>query len=362
MIPIYKPWVCNYKRAKEALDSGWISSQGTFIKEAEEAMIKYNNWKNFILLNNGTTATHCIYLALKEFHPEIKTIYVPNNVYVAVWNCALMVYPKSALKVMPISDDLCIPTDEEFLRSLEPNSAIVIVHNVGNIIDVDKIVKVRPDIILIEDMCEGLFGKYINGNYVGSHPNILCSSVSFFANKNITCGEGGGIATEHNNVACFIRRIINQGNTNKRYIHDIHAYNYRPTNIQAAILLDQLDCIEDILENKKIIFERYINVFKDIESISLPRTFTNANWMFCLQIKNNTNFEKIETYFKEKNIDIRPFFYDIHKHCHLADVEKIYNNSNNLEKEVFILPAYPHLSYEEQLHIIDTTKNYINIL
>lgn len=358
MIPIYKPWTCNYKCAKEALESGWISSQGSYIKEAEFALTKYNNWKNFILMNNGTTATHAIFLALKEFHPEVTTIYVPNNVYVAVWNCALMVYPKSALKVMPITDDLCIPTDDDFLNSLDVNSAIVIVHNVGNIIDIHKIKKTRPDIILIEDMCEGLFGKYENGTYVGSDLNVLCSSVSFFANKNITSGEGGGIATQNDDVAHFIRRIINQGNTTQRYIHDILAYNYRPTNIQAAILLDQLEHLDDILEHKRTIFEKYSKAFKDINNIYLPRTANNANWMFCLQIKNNESFIKVEQYCKENGIDIRPFFYDIYTHKHLIDIKKLDNRINKISNEVIIIPSYPELSNEEQKKIIDVIIKY----
>jgi perosamine synthetase len=356
MIPIYNPWPCKYDRAKEAIESGWISSQGKYINEAEKKLTEYFNWNNFILMNNGTTATHVLFLALRQFHPDVQTIYVPNSVYVAVWNCALMEYPKSALRVMPLADNLCIPTDETYLKSLEPNSAIVIVHNVGNIIDIDAIYAVRPDIVLIEDMCEGLFGKYSNGKYVGAHNAVLCSSVSFFANKNITSGEGGGLVTQRSDVAAFIRRIINQGNTSQRYIHDIHAYNYRPTNIQAALLLDQFDYVEVIIERKKHIFERYMNNLKNLESVTFPRTANVANWMFCLRMKGNKRYEDVQSFCKEQNTDIRPFFYPITTHRHLSDIAAPNSDfAEQLQKECIILPSFPSLTDED----IDYISNVI---
>ncbi len=362
MIPIYSPLKCSYNRAFKAIESGWISSQGTYIKEAEKAISQRFNYSNFILMNNGTTATHCLFLALRHFHPEIKTIYVPNNVYVAVWNCVLMEYEKSALKVLPIFQDLCIPTDEQFLNALEPNSAIVIVHNVGNIIDVDKIKKIRPDIILVEDMCEALFGNYQSGVYVGANPNVLCSSISFFANKSITCGEGGGLATEHAHVAEYIRRIINQGNTSQRYIHDIHAYNYRPTNIQAALLLDQLDCADYICKRKTEIFNRYTEHFKSCKHIILPRSATPAaHWMFILQIKNSPGFDVVSKYCASKNIDIRPFFYPLNVHAHLSDIVYAKDElSTQLSTECFILPSFPELTDEQVDTISDTILEFAN--
>jgi perosamine synthetase len=360
MIPIYTPWPCKYDRAKEAIDSGWISSQGKYIKEAEKRLEEYFSWNNFVLMNNGTTATHALFLALRKFHPEVQTIYVPNSVYVAVWNCALMEYSTTNLKVMPLTEDLCIPMDENFFNILEPKSAIVIVHNVGNIIDIDKIHSVRPDIVLIEDMCEGLFGKYPNGKYVGAHDAVLCSSISFFANKNITSGEGGGLVTQRADVAAFIRRVINQGNTSQRYIHDIHAYNYRPTNIQAALLLDQFDHVTEILERKQSIFSRYTEMLSNIPAISFPRTDNCANWMFCLRIEGNESFQKVYEYCKEKGVDVRPFFYPISAHDHLADISVSDETAERLQSECIILPSFPSLTDEEVNYIVGVIKSYTN--
>lgn len=358
MIPIYNPWPCTYSRAKEAIDSGWISSQGKYIKEAEKRLEEYFDWNNFVLMNNGTTATHALFLALKHFHPEVNTIYVPNSVYVAVWNCALMEFPMTNLKVMPLAENLCIPTDEQYLKSLEPNSALVIVHNVGNIIDIDKIHVARPDIILIEDMCEGLFGKYSNGKYVGAHDAVLCSSISFFANKNITSGEGGGLVTQRADVAAFIRRVINQGNTSQRYIHDIHAYNYRPTNIQAALLLDQFDHVEEIIERKQNIFKRYMEKLSTIKGISFPRTQSCANWMFLLQIEGNVSFDEVYEFCRNKGVDIRPFFYPISAHSHLADLNVNDELADKYQRECIILPSFPSLTDEQVEYITSIIGEY----
>jgi perosamine synthetase len=350
MIPIYTPFSCEYKRAHIAIDSGWISSQGSFIKEAEVAISKYYNYSNFILMNNGTTATHCLFLALRHFHPEVTTIYVPNNVYVAVWNCVLMEYPESAMKVLPICEDLCIPTGADFLNGLARDSAMVIVHNVGNIVDVAAIKAARPDIVLVEDMCEGLFGCYKDGSYVGASKDVLCASISFFANKNVTCGEGGGVATENAEVAAYLRRVINQGNTAQRYIHDLHAYNYRPTNVQAALLLDQFEHADEICSRKAAIFARYAANFADCRRISLPRGGGSkpANWMFILRIAGSPGFDAVADHCRVAGVDVRPFFFPIEAHPHLKNVGHAEDSlSTDLSRECVILPSYPGLTDKE---------------
>lgn len=351
MIPIYSPFTCAYRRAHAAIDSGWISSQGSYIKEAEATIGKYFSYSNFILMNNGTTATHCLFLALRHFHPEVTTIYVPNNVYVAVWNCVLMEYPELAMKVLPICEDLCIPTGADFLADLAPKSAMVIVHNVGNIVDVAAIKAARPDIVLVEDMCEGLFGRYKDGAYIGASKDVLCASISFFANKNVTCGEGGGVATEHEEVAAYLRRVINQGNTAQRYIHDLHAYNYRPTNVQAALLLDQFEHADEICSRKAAIFARYAANFADCRRISLPRSGGGcqpANWMFILRIAGSSGFDAVAEYCRASGVDVRPFFYPIHVHGHLAKFKQADDAvSDYLVRECVILPSYPDLTDEQ---------------
>lgn len=374
IIPIYKPFLEKYKKsAMDAIESEWISNHGKYIELATNKFKEVLNAKNVVLMNNGTTATHCLFLSLKFMHPNIKKIYVPNNVYIAVYNCALMVYPEECLEVMKINNETWnMEEDENYIKSLEENSAIVIVHNLGGIIDVDRIKKIRPDIILIEDNCEGLFGKY-NDRYTGTSESILCSSVSFYGNKTITTGEGGAFITNNSELYNHIKKVYSQGMSDKRFIHDVHAYNYRMTNIQAAFLYDQLNDIETILNMKKNVFNNYEKLLENEikeDKISLQKIHNNcerANWMFCIKLSNNKlTIDELNNYFTVKNnIEIRPFFYPYNLHKHLENILSHSNNniSNHLNNNIIMLPSYPELSYKEQEYICEIIKkNMINLI
>ena len=106
MIPIYKPFLDKYKHsAISAIQSEWISNYGMYVDLASEELKKYLNIPYCILMNNGTSATHALFKALKFKHPEIKKLYVPNNVFIAPYNCALMEYDSTQLEVMKINPD-----------------------------------------------------------------------------------------------------------------------------------------------------------------------------------------------------------------------------------------------------------------
>lgn len=238
MIYIYNPDIKKYSySAQNAINSGWISNHGEYIQKSTEKLKELIGVKHVILMSNGTCSTHCLFISLKYMYPSIQKIYIPNNCYVAAWNCALMEYNKINLEVMQMDINTWnIKTDEEYIKSLEANSAILIVHNIGNIINVPRLKRIRPDIIFIEDNCEGFTGKYEN-IYSGTSDSSLCSSISFYGNKIITTGEGGAFLTNDDNVYNYISKVYSQGMSEIRYLHNVHAYNYRMTNIQAAFYL-----------------------------------------------------------------------------------------------------------------------------
>lgn len=364
-IKIYEPYIKNYKNSViKALETGWISSQGEFVEKASKKLEEILNVKHVILVSNGTCATHCLFLALKWKYPEINRIYVPNNVYVASWNAALMEYNASELQVMNINlQTWNIEIDDEYIKSLEENSAILIVHNVGNIINIPRLKRLRPDIIFIEDGCEGLFGKYEN-KYVGSSDDTLATAFSFFANKIITSGEGGAVTTNDDELYEYLKRKINQGMTCERYIHDIHAYNYRMTNIHAGLLYDQLIDLQNILDKKETIFKNYNNLIEktSLKTFKIEENTIPAPWIYPIYLKFY-NYKNIENFMKEKGIEIRPFFYpiSIHKHLqniHVSEIEK--EKSEKLNKNIIMLPSYPELSYKEQEYIIESLVEYLN--
>ncbi len=366
MIPIYKPYLSKYtSSAIDAINSEWISNHGKYIELASTMLKDIIGSKYCILMSNGTSATHCLFKALKYKHPNINKIYVPNNVFVAPWNCCLMEYPKEYMEVMKLdTHTLNIDTSEEYIQTLESNSAVCIVHNIGNIVNVPRLKRIRPDLIFIEDNCEGLFGKY-EDRYSGTES--LCSAVSFYGNKTITTGEGGAFFTNDPDVYQYIKNIYSHGMTEQRYIHCNVATNFRMTNIQAAFLYDQLCDIKHITSRKKELFEYYDNLLKDevhsgkiISILKEPQT-EHSYWMYAIIIPN-TPFETIELFMKQHDIEIRPFFYDIHRHSHLQSINHPFESSfsKSITDHCILLPSFPELTKEQQDTICDQLKYFIN--
>ena len=367
MINIYEPNITKYtESAHKAINDGWISNHGEFISKSTNKLNDILKSNYSILMCNGTCATHCLFLSIKYKYPTINKIYMPNNVYVAAWNSALMVYNMSNLELMKMDlDTWNINTKDEYILSLDTNTAMLIVHNLGNIINVPRLKRLRPDIIFIEDNCEGFTGKY-EGIYSGTSVSSLCSSISFYGNKIITTGEGGAFITQEKDIYDYVNKLYSQGMSNVRYLHDTHAYNYRMTNIEAAFLYDQLNDIETILQNKRNIFKNYENLLNELIIQNKILLFKNedntqsADWIFALRIvNNNKSIEETTQFFKDNNIDIRPFFYPINKHGHLKDLKNIDNISYVLNKEIIMIPSSPSITYKEQKQIVNVIIKFL---
>lgn len=343
MIPIYTPRIYT-ESAKNALESGWISSQGKYLDLARNKLKEIFDIPYVILMNNGTSSTHMLIKAIKYKYPEIAKIYVPNNVFIAVWNTVLYEYPSDTMEVLEMNPNtLNMRTDEEYINSLDKNSAVVVVHNIGNIVNVPRLKRLRPDLVFVEDNCEGLFGKY-EGVYSGMSDSSLCSAVSFFANKTITSGEGGAFFTHDKDLYEFIYKTIHHGATGVKYVYDVLGYNYRMTNIQAALLYDQLMNLDKIREDKTRVFNRYKSQLKNTVIIPEAEPGTvQSEWMFVCGIPD-IQYADMERHMTSNGIDIRPFFYDITVHKHLENVPRTTLSTN---VTYFMLPSYPDLTDQQ---------------
>ena len=194
----------------------------------------------------------------------------------------------------------------------------------------------------------------------------LCSAVSFYGNKTITTGEGGAFFTNDLATYKFMKTYFSHGMSDKRYVHNILGTNYRMTNIQAAFLYDQLNDIENILTMKKKIIDNYRRLLEELG----PRVFylksdpqtEESNWMFVTFIRDIV-YEYLEAYMLEKNIQIRPLFYDIHEHEHLRTIKKMITDDSieEIRRIGFMLPSYPELSLDEQKYIVNCIKEYLVI-
>lgn len=368
MIPIYKPYLPakSLAYAHDAIDSTWISSQGKYLIEVQQKLQELLNVEYVLPVNNGTSACHLVAKALRRICPSSnkKQIIVPDSVYVAAWNTFLFDGDYELIVVGTDLDTWNFDLEQlEATITLYPDADVLVVHNIGNVINVPTLQRKYPNVHFVEDNCEGFLGKY-NGVKTGTA--AFASAISFFGNKNITSGEGGAVVLTDEESFNYIKNIHSQGQSTKRFIHNNLGYNYRMTNIQAAILLGQLEVLPEILNMKLEVFERYRAALKDNEDILMQTsdpTTQHANWMFGIRVPGKNNYQAAELYFKGHGIDIRPMFYPIQSHEYLRNNPNVSwrycPNADLLNQECFILPSYPELTAQEQKHILTTLNNFV---
>ena len=366
MIPVYKPFLTkkSLEYAHKALNSGWISSHGKYIEIVKDKLQDLLNVKHVLLTNNGTSATHLVAKCLKYKYPNIQNIIVPNNVFVAAINSFLF---DKEFKLY--ANDASLETWNMSFENLQDPEAILVIHNIGNIINIENIKNMYPNAVIVEDNCEGFLGKYDKKKYSGSLS--LASSISFYGNKNLTSGEGGAFITNDADIFEYARCIHGQGYSDTKFLHKELGYNYRITNIQAAILLGQLEIMPDIMKKKNDLFQCYFNHFSKIHNVKLQKIDFEtepANWMFGVRVIGG-NFQIAKSIFEKNKIEIRPIFYPIDMHSHLEknssivfNYDKKLNNAKLLNNECIILPSYPDLKKDEIKHIFKTFKEYISVI
>lgn len=362
MIKIYEPFKIqeSAKYVKECVLNSKLTFQNEEYRLAKKRLQDLHK-KKVIPVFNGTCATHLTYKCLKKRVPNLKTILVPNNVYVAAWNS--MLFDGDDINLIPIDADnytWCVDTkllSKELSHRDPETTGVLIVHNVGNVVNVPKIMREYPNFQVIEDNCEGFLGKY-EGHLTGT--KSLASSISFYANKTITCSEGGAVIIDNLEDYEILNSIHSQGQTKQRYVHDILAYNYRMTNIQAAILLSQLELLQEIKDKKRKIVEKYKTeldnkyIFQQIE-----KDTEHSNWMFSVRIEG---FNYHREFDQNMGFETRPMFYPMSKHEHLKkySFDRSEAVANLLSKECFMLPSHPSLTEQDTDLIISKLNGFIN--
>lgn len=359
MIKIYEPYI-NNKQVKEFLsdviDSGWLGHTGKYVELCTEYFEKLFGCY-CLLTANGTLATELMHEAVKFKFNGRKNSVTQDNVFVAVWNAIYRSNAYDLNKILPV-DDKTLNFNSRDLKSriwqFSP-TVLKVVHNIGNVVNVPKLKRDFPNLIIIEDNCEGLFGKY-EDKFTGTE--AFCSSVSFFANKTITSGEGGMFMTKDREVFEYIKSLHSHGQTKERYLHDKLATNCRITNMQAAILWSQIQTLPEILSKKSLIFENYrkfcenSNGFYQFQQ-SEPNT-TSANWMFIL--RSPCPHQKLADFLGENGIESRRMFYPAKSHKHI-NIEDIMYTPNMLDYWL-MLPSHPGLLSAEQEYIFEKLEEF----
>lgn len=383
MIPLSTP-VLNgneWKYIKECLDTAWVSSAGKYVDIFESKIAECTGSKHAIACMNGTAAIHTALILAGVKHGE--EVIVPTLTFIAPVNAIQYI---GAKPVFMDSDNYYnidvkkvvefINSETEFSKGVTVNktsgnriAAIMPVHVFGNAVDLEPLIEISHErnIFIIEDATESLGTRYTKGKHSLKHTGTIgdIGCVSFNGNKIITTGGGGMILTDNDEYAQKARYLTTQAKDDDiYYIHNEVGYNYRLTNIQAAMGVAQLEQLPDFIERKHRNYQQYVDMINIIPGLQMavsPPYADNNHWMYPLLIDENTygmNRDKLLQYLASHQIHTRPVW-------HLTHLQKPYasymtykiENAYYLLNSTLELPCSVSLKEDEITFIVEKIKN-----
>lgn len=357
-IPVAAPsLVGNEKKyVLDCLESNWISSTGQYVERFESTFAEFFGVQHALSCSNGTVALHLALLAL-GIGPGDEVI-VPTLTYIATANA---VFYCGAKPVFVDSEPETWNLNPALLEEcITPQTkAIIVVHLYGHPVDMDAVMIVaeRHGLLVIEDAAEAHGAEY-KGRRVGSIGHI--ATFSFYGNKIITTGEGGMVVTNDNALAAKVRQLKGQGmDLTRRYWFPIVGYNYRMTNVAAAIGLAQLEKIDWHIAQRRRIAAQYLDELKQVTEISFQPEkpwAKNVYWMSSIVLDSSIPRDSLMTTLLSEGIETRPFFYPLHT---LPPYLKISKNksflvSEHLAAQGMNLPSSASLSQNEITFVCET--------
>jgi perosamine synthetase len=343
----------------DCVKSGWISSLGRYIPMFEEQFSAFCESKYGVATSNGTTALHLALVAL-GIGPGDEVL-VPDMTFIATANAVAYT---GATPVLVDSEPVTWTMDPvDMARRITPRTkAVIPVHLYGHPCDMDVIMADarRHNLVVIEDAAEA-HGALYHGRRVGGLADVGC--FSFYANKIITTGEGGMITTNNKEWAdkCISLRDHGMSKT-RRYYHPVVGFNYRMTNLQAAVGVAQMERIADLIERKRGIAALYNQRLGGVRGLTLPPEEAwarNVYWMYSVLIDEKAfgcDAAALMAYLREKQIDSRPFFVPMHENPPYARSGG-YPVSTRLGRQGINLPSAPSLDASDIARITDAIRS-----
>ena len=334
------------KYLNECIDTGWISSEGSFVKRFEEGIAAYVGRKYGIAVCNGSVALDLAVeaLELKKGDEVIMPAFT-------IISCAAALVRKGVKPVLVDADPVTWNMDVMQIEDkITPNTkAIMVVHLYGLPVDMDVVSDIadRHRLTIIEDGAEA-HGLEYKGKKCGDFGTI--STLSFYPNKHITTGEGGMVLTDDERLKERCESFRNLCHSReRRFYHEELGYNFRMSNIQAAIGVAQLERIEEHLERKRALGQAYQEQLRGTKGIQLPVPETeyakNLYWVFGMVLDQEVSFDAIGAMkqLADRGVGCRPFFYPMHlqpvfRKMGLFEGEK-YPVSENLGERGFYVPS-----------------------
>jgi perosamine synthetase len=374
MIPVNEPLLgeTELHYVTECVRTGWISSSGRFIDEFEQRWAAYCGRRYGIAVSNGTTALQLAVAAL-DLQPGDEII-MPSFTIIS---CALAAVYNGAVPVLVDSDPAtwCMDVTQVEKKISERTRAIMPVHIYGHPVDMDPILELARarGLAVIEDAAEAHGAEYLSGRDTnpvwrrcGGLGTLSC--FSFYANKLVTTGEGGMVVTDDAGLNDKVRSLRNLCfRPERRFYHLEMGFNFRLTNLQAALGLAQIERIHDIVARKRSVGEEYTRRLKGLRGLQLPVDECWARgvyWMYGIVVMEETGMDAaaLAQTLRRSGIETRPFFLGMHEqpvfHQRGLFVDEHYPVAERLGRQGLYLPSGLALT-EEQLTRVCTTLHEV---
>jgi perosamine synthetase len=360
-IPVYQPDLSGNEKkyVNECLDSSWISSRGSFVSKFEQCFAQRIGIDYSVSVVNGTAALHLALMTL-GIGPGDEVI-VPTLTYIASVN-AITYCNATPIFVDSLQDTWQIDPDDIRRHITSRTRAIMPVHLYGQACDMDAIMKIAHEykLFVIED-CAEAFGTLYRSRHVGTFGDI--STFSFFGNKTITTGEGGMLVTQDKTLIQRAQHLRGQGlATHREYWHDIVGYNYRMTNIQAAIGLAQLERAKEFIERKRSIASRYVDRLSGLP-VEIHREAPgslHSYWMISILVSQAELRDPLRDHLAKSGIETRPLFYPVHTMPMYSRSFRRHPVAEDLAWRGINLPSWPGLSNDQVDEVCATIIEYYN--
>lgn len=367
-IPVNEP-ILNGNEKKylcECIDSGWISSEGPFVREFEQKMSTTVERKYGIAVSNGTAALEVAAQALGIQAGD--EVIMPTFTIIS---CAMAVTKLGAVPVL-VDSDLStwnMKVEEIEDKITDKTKAIMVVHLYGLPVEMDSILDLAKeyDLKVIEDAAE-MHGQTYNGKPCGSFGDI--STFSFYPNKHVTTGEGGMIVTDDEELAERCRSLRNLCfRKDVRYVHEEISDNYRFTNLQAAVGLAQLERLDEFIKRKRAMGKYYTEALRRVDALRLPIEKTdyadNIYWVYGLVLDRHIQADNkvVQEILARRGIGTRTFFWCMHeqpvyKKAGLFHNES-YPNAEYLARRGFYIPSGLAMTESQMERVVNEVKSVI---
>ena len=346
-IPVSRPfmWGNETEYVKTAIQTGWISSRGAFLNSFENLFAETIGVKHAVAVSNGTAALHLALsvLGVSQGDEVIVPDFCMISPVLAILYCGAIPVSVDVDETWNIDPSLI----EE--KITDRTRAILVVHNYGHPAAMEEIAAIarRRGIHLVEDGAEAL-GATVNGRQVGTFGDLAC--FSFYANKVITTGEGGMVVMNDDALyakACWKRDLCFGPDDELRFVHQEMGYNFRMTNLQAAIGVAQLEHFDEAVSQKIEIARQYTAWLEDIRGLTLPPEASwakNVYWVYGVVVEPGFGISRaaLQQHLREMKIETRRFFSQVHRQPILSHLQMRAGcpRSAHLADNGFYLPSY----------------------